>query len=482
MKPIRPGTITCVALHLYDTATRSVRPFTPLVPGKVSLYHCGATVQYLPHIGHLRGAGIVYDVLRRWLEHSGFEVTQVRNVTDIDDKILAKAAAAGRPWWEWAATHERAFSDAYDLLGCLRPSIEPRATGHIPQILQLIGELIDRGAAYAAAGDVYFAVRADAEYGFLSGQRIDEMVQGESEGAGKRDAADFTLWKGAKPGEPHWDSPWGPGRPGWHIECTAMARAYLGDEFDIHGGGLDLVFPHHENEAAQAHGAGLGFARYWMHSYWVTMAGEKMSKSLGNTLGVEVLTKAVRPIALRYYLVSVHYRSSIEYSPEALADAAKAFERIEAFLQRIAAHAGGADAVEIAEVPADFAAAMDDDLAVPRALAVIHDAVRAGNTAAAAGDWAAAMDRARAVRGMMAVLGLDPFAAGWGQAAGSADQGLARATGALLAELLAERTAARAARDFARADQIRDRLAQAGFAIEDTSDGPVWSVAGDASE
>lgn len=469
-----------MTLSLYDTATRTVRPFEPLLPGKVSLYHCGATVQFLPHIGHLRGAGIVYDVLRRWLEYRGFEVTQVRNVTDIDDKILTKAAAAGRPWWEWAATHERAFSDAYDLLGCLRPSVEPRATGHIPQILALIGELVERGAAYAAAGDVYFAVRTLDDYGFLSGQRLDEMQQGESEGAGKRDPADFTLWKAAKPGEPSWDSPWGPGRPGWHIECTAMARAYLGDEFDIHGGGLDLIFPHHENEAAQAHGAGLPFARYWMHSYWVTMAGEKMSKSLGNTLGVEVLTQSVKPIALRYYLVSVHYRSSIEYSPEALADAARAFDRIEAFLRRAAEHGE----VEIAAVPADFATAMDDDLSVPRALAVVYDAVRAGNTAAASGDWDAALTQASSVRGMLAVLGLDPFAAPWA-GRGSADgdgKALIDATGALLGEFLAERAAARAAKDFATADEIRDRLARAGFAIEDTPDGPKWSVIGGGTE
>jgi cysteinyl-tRNA synthetase len=467
-----------VALHLYDTATRSVRPFEPLQPGKVSLYHCGATVQYSPHIGHLRGAGIVYDVLRRWLEYRGFEVTQVRNVTDIDDKILTKAAEAGRPWWEWATTYERAFDDAYDILGCLRPAVEPRATGHIPQIIRLIGELIDAGKAYAACGDVYFAVRDQPDYGFLSGQRIDDMQQGEPDdavGACKKDPADFTLWKAAKPGEPSWDSPWGPGRPGWHIECTAMARTYLGDQFDIHGGGLDLVFPHHENEAAQAHGAGLPFARYWMHSHWVTMAGEKMSKSLGNTLGVEALTRTVRPIALRYYLVSVHYRSSIEYSPEALDDAARAFERIEGFLHRAAAHGE----VGLAPVPEEFADAMDDDLSVPRALAVVHDAVRSGNAAAADGSWAAALEQAAKVRGMLAVLGLDPFAAPWNTAGrtGQDSDRLVVATGALLSGFLAERTAARQAKDFATADQIRDRLARAGFVIEDTPDGPVWSVA-----
>ncbi len=477
-----------VSLQLYDTATRSVRPFEPLRPGVVSLYNCGATVQWHPHIGHLRGAGVVYDVLRRWLEFSGYEVLHVRNVTDIDDKILTKAAEAGRPWWQWAATHERSFDDAYDVLGCLRPAIEPRATGHIPQILKMIGELIDDGHAYAAGGDVYFAVRTQPDYGFLSGQRIDEMVQGETEAGGKRDPADFTLWKAAKPGEPFWASPWGPGRPGWHIECSAMARTYLGREFDIHGGGLDLVFPHHENEAAQSHGVGDVFARYWVHSHWVTMAGEKMSKSLGNILSVPAITEHTRPVALRYYLISVHYRSSIEYSREALDNAAKAFERIEAFLFRVAdkgqsgASGAGSPAagVPVGDVHPAFRDAMDDDLGVPRALAVVHDQVRAGNAALAAGDMDRALDIASSVRAMLGVLGLDPWSAPWVNAvtAGSGqDRRLSEATDRLIQVLLTERSQARAAKDFARADAIRIRLAEAGFAIEDTRDGPVWSVA-----
>jgi len=469
-----------VSLHLYDTATRSVRPFEPLRAGLVSLYNCGATVQWHPHIGHLRGAGVVYDVLRRWLEFSGYEVLHVRNVTDIDDKILTKAAEAGRPWWEWATTHERSFDDAYDALGCLRPAIEPRATGHIPQILEMITDLIGKGHAYPAAGDVYFAVRTQRDYGFLSGQRIDEMVQGETEASGKRDAADFTLWKAAKPGEPSWSSPWGQGRPGWHIECSAMARTYLGPEFDIHGGGLDLIFPHHENEAAQSHGVGDPFARYWMHSHWVTTSGEKMSKSLGNTLSVPAITEHTRPIALRYYLISVHYRSSIEYSREALDDASKAFERIESFLHRVADRAGGdAPGVPVGEVADAFRVAMDDDLSVPRALAAVHDRVRAGNAALAAGDEDAAATAASSVRAMLAVLGLDPWSAPW--ATGGVDRRLIDATGQLIQALLDERAVARGARDFARSDAIRDRLAEAGFAIEDTKDGPVWSVAGGPS-
>ena len=470
-----------MSLRLYDTATRSVRPFEPLRPGLVSLYNCGATVQWHPHIGHLRGAGVVYDVLRRWLEFNGYEVLHVRNVTDIDDKILTKAAEAGRPWWEWATTHERSFDDAYDILGCLRPAIEPRATGHIPQILEMITELIAAGHAYPADGDVYFAVRTQSDYGFLSGRRIDEMVQGETWAGGhKRDPADFTLWKAAKPGEPFWASPWGRGRPGWHIECSAMARTYLGAEFDIHGGGLDLIFPHHENEAAQAHGIGEGFARFWMHSHWVTIDGEKMSKSLGNILSVPAITEHTRPISLRYYLISVHYRSSIEYSRAALDDAAKAHDRIESFLRRVADRSSGPDAgVPVGTIPDAFRQAMDDDLGVPRALAVVHDLVRAGNAALSAADHTAATEIASSVRAMVAVLGLDPWASPW--AGRGEDRRLVEATGSLIQALLVERTRARAERDFARADAIRLRLAEAGFSIEDTKDGPIWSVAGPGS-
>lgn len=301
-----------------------MRPFQPLRAGEVSIYLCGATVQGIPHIGHLR-SGTNFDVLRRWLARDGVDVRFVRNVTDIDDKVLDKSAAAGRPWWEWSATHERAFQEAYDALGCLPPSSEPRATGHVTEMVDLMHRLIDAGHAYAASGDVYFDVGSFAEYGALSGQRPDKMEQGESAAAGKRTACDFTLWKGAKPGEPSWPTPWGDGRPGWHLECSAMATKYLGAEFDIHGGGIDLIFPHHENEQAQSRAVGDGFARYWMHNAWLTLSGEKMSKSLGNTLSVPVLLETVRAPELRYYLVTPHYRSTIEYSPDALAEAASAY-------------------------------------------------------------------------------------------------------------------------------------------------------------
>ncbi|MEO5834347.1 MAG: cysteine--tRNA ligase [Nakamurella sp.] len=460
-----------MALSLYDTATRSVRPFESIVPGVVSMYVCGATVQSAPHIGHIRSS-LVFDVLSRWLDHQGYEVSYVRNVTDIDDKILAKAAAAGRPWWEWATTYERVFNDAYDTLGCRKPSVEPRATGHIPQMITMIGELFEDGHAYAADGDVYFAVRSLDSYGALSGQKLDEMSQGETAATGKRDPADFTLWKGVKPGEPSWDSPWGAGRPGWHIECSAMARTYLGPRFDIHGGGLDLVFPHHENERAQSLGAGDDFANFWIHHHWVTLAGEKMSKSLGNTETVPAITAHTRAIALRFYLISAHYRSPIEYSQGALEDSVTSFDRVEAFLRRVADRAGE---VALGDLPADFIAAMDDDLHVPRALAVVHEHTRLGNTTLEAGDRAAAVTHAVAVRSMLAVLGTDPFDPLW--SGGGADQGLLAATDALVSGLLEQRAAARTHRDFATSDRIRDQLAAAGFVVQDSRDGATWTLA-----
>ena len=313
-------------MHLFDSATRSLRPFQPLEPGKASIYLCGATVQGAPHIGHIRSE-VNFDILWRWLEHRGYEVTFVRNVTDIDDKILTKAAEAGEPWWAWAAKYEREFAWAYDVLGCLRPTYEPRATGHVTEMVELMQRLIDGGHAYAADGDVYFDVRSFPAYGALSRQKIDAMhPAGDSEGDDrKRDPRDFALWKRHKPGEPEtasWPTPWGRGRPGWHLECSAMATKYLGPAFDIHGGGLDLIFPHHENELAQSCAAGDGFAQYWMHNAWVTTGGEKMSKSLGNTLLVTEIVKRWRPVEVRYYLGAAHYRSHIEFSEGALDEAA----------------------------------------------------------------------------------------------------------------------------------------------------------------
>ncbi len=458
-------------LHIFDSASRSLREFTPLTAGVASIYVCGATVQGVPHIGHVR-SGLNFDVLRRWLEHGGTDVRLVRNVTDIDDKILAKAAEAGRPWWEWAATHERAFEDAYDVLGCLPPSIGPRATGHVTQMVELMQRLVDTGHAYPAGGDVYFSVAAHPAYGELSRMKLDEVQQGESAAQGKRDPRDFTLWKAAKPGEPAWPTPWGSGRPGWHLECSAMARAYLGPEFDIHGGGVDLVFPHHENEQAQSRAAGDGFARYWMHNAWVTMSGEKMSKSLGNVVSIPEMLTRVRAQELRYYLVGPHYRSMIEYSEPALAESVRAYQRIEYFVRKVAQRTG---AVAPGDPGPEFAAAMDDDLSTPAAVAAVHGAVRLGNTALDAGDDAGARAAAAQVRGMTGVLGLDPLSDRWNDGA-AADTGLRHALDALVGDLLRERQRARAEKDFALGDAIRDRLLTAGVTVEDTPDGPLWTL------
>ncbi|WP_066912381.1 cysteine--tRNA ligase [Millisia brevis] len=459
-----------MTLHLFDTGSGELREFIPRVAGHASVYLCGATVQADPHIGHLRSA-VVFDILRRWLHAGGLDVAFVRNVTDIDDKILTKAAENGRPWWEWAATYERAFTHAYDTLGVLPASVEPRATGHITQILELIARLIDSGHAYAAAGDVYFDVLSWPAYGSLSGHRIDDVHQGESAGVGKRDARDFTLWKGAKPGEPFWPSPWGPGRPGWHIECSAMSRTYLGPEFDIHCGGLDLLFPHHENEVAQSTAAGDPFARFWLHNGWVTMSGEKMSKSIGNVASVPNVLQMVRPQELRYYLGSAHYRSMLEYSPEALRESAEAFQSIESFLLRVTEQVGD---IELSDVTPGFRAAMDDDLAVPRALAEIHTRRRDGNRLLDAGDTSGALEAASEVRTMIAVLGVDPLAPNWPRQQGNSAE--MASLDRLIADDLAARAKARAEKDYATADHIRARLERAGVEITDTADGAKWSL------
>ncbi|MEV3966516.1 cysteine--tRNA ligase, partial [Nocardia sp. NPDC050193] len=307
-----------MTIRLYDTSARQIRDFAPLQPGCVSIYLCGATVQSAPHIGHIR-SGLNFDIMRRWFTHRGYDVTFIRNVTDIDDKIIAKSHDQGRPWWSIGYENERAFNDGYQALGCLPPTYEPRATGHVPEMIEMMRGLIERGHAYESDGNVYFDVRSFPGYLELSNQDLDDLRQPSGDGeTGKRDQRDFALWKSVKPGEPSWETPWGRGRPGWHLECSAMAHKYLGPVFDIHGGGLDLIFPHHENEIAQAKAYGDEFARYWVHNAWVTMAGEKMSKSLGNSVLVSEMVKQWRPIVLRYYLGTPHYRSMIEYSEESL--------------------------------------------------------------------------------------------------------------------------------------------------------------------
>lgn len=461
-----------MTLRIFDTATRTLRDFEPVRAGHASIYLCGATPQALPHIGHVR-SGVAFDIVRRWLMAQGYDVALVRNVTDIDDKILTKAAEHDRPWWEWVSTHERHFTWAYDQLGVLPPSVEPRATGHVTQMVEYMERLMERGYAYVVDGSVYFDVAAwvateGSDYGSLSGNRVDEMEQGESDNQGKRSPQDFALWKAAKPGEPSWPTPWGAGRPGWHLECSAMATWYLGETFDIHGGGLDLQFPHHENEIAQAHAAGDGFANYWMHNHWVTMAGEKMSKSLGNVLSVPHILELVRPVELRYYLGSAHYRSMLEYSEASLLEAAAGYRRIEDFLTRVGP-------VELGEWTPEFAAAMDDDFAVPRALAEIHTAVRAGNSALAAGAGDEAVRLAASVRRMAAVLGVDPQDPQWAEGA-SISEGAMAALDVLVGAELQRRTTARKDKDWASADDVRDRLTAAGIDVTDTPDGPQWSL------
>ncbi|MGY2082996.1 cysteine--tRNA ligase [Blastococcus sp. SYSU DS0539] len=466
-----------MSLRLFDTAARAVRDFVPLRPGAASVYVCGLTVQGPPHVGHVRAA-LAFDVLRRWLSAQGLDVTYVRNVTDIDDKILAKADANGVPWWAWAYQNERACTRAYDVLGVLPPTYEPRATGHITDMVGLVARLIERGHAYAVDGDVYFDVRSFPEYGALTGQKLPDLQPAADTETDerKRDPRDFALWKAAKPGEPEtasWPTPWGRGRPGWHLECSAMAERYLGAEFDIHGGGLDLRFPHHENEQAQSRAAGDGFAQYWLHNGWVTLGGEKMSKSLGNTALVDEVVQRVRPVELRYYLVAPHYRSTIEFTDAALGEAASAYRRIESFVKRAAERVGADAGAPV--FCADFSTALDDDLGTPAAVAAIHEAVREGNTALADGNDAVVAGTLGSVRAMLGVLGLDPMDPHWA-ATSAGDQQLTRATDGLVALAIEQRQAARARKDFAAADAIRDQLAALGVSVEDTPQGPRWEL------
>jgi cysteinyl-tRNA synthetase len=489
-----------VTLHLHDTATRTVREFTPITPGQASVYLCGATVQAPPHIGHLRSA-VCFDVLVRWLEASGYRVTFCRNVTDVEDKILRTAERTGIAPPILAERNQRAFTWAYDAVGCRPPDIEPRATGHIPEMIVLIRRLIERGSAYPGGGDVYFDVHSYDGYGALSGQRLDQMRPAEDADAGgaKRDPRDFTLWKAAKPGEPSWETPWGPGRPGWHLECSAMATKYLGSSFDIHGGGMDLIFPHHENERAQSRAAGDGFARYWLHNGLLGLAGEKMSKSGGNSLLVTDLLTRVRPAELRYYLVQAHYRSLLEFSEDALEEAVAAYQRIERFAARAsellgrlglddspgapaepggreASQPGGREGGSPDALPVSFRSAMDDDLGVPAALAAVHACVRDGNQALAASDKTGVRLSLDRLRAMLDVLGLDPLAPPWTGARGGSDERLRQVVDALVKLTLQQRDAARARRDYATSDAIRDGLEQIGIAVEDTGEGPRWEL------
>ncbi len=483
-----------MSLRLFDTATRSVREFVPRVPGTVGIYLCGLTVQSPPHIGHLRSA-VNYDVLRRWLLRSGYQVMFIRNITDVDDKILVKSMESGAPFWSLAYANERILADHYARLGVLPPTYEPRATGHVPEMQELIAILIDTGHAYPAtdgSGDVYFDVGTFPEYGQLSGQRPEQM-QASADGPerAKRDPRDFALWKGAKPDEPadaQWPSPWGRGRPGWHIECSAMCWRYLGPEFDIHGGGMDLVFPHHENELTQSRAAGLPFARFWVHHGLLNLGGSKMSKSDGNVIDLPAIeAKGIRPVELRYYLAAPHYRSVIDYSDEALREAAAAYRRLEGFVHRAAELVGsepvrtnsGARTTKRPAPPAAFVKAMDDDLNTSKALAVVHDLVRTGNAALGEADKTAVAKALPQVRAMLDVLGLDPLSPQWTDG-GSTE--LRSVVDSLVALALEQRAAARTRKDWTAADAVRDQLKAAGVVVEDTPTGPRWTIESPGSD
>ncbi|WP_114856001.1 cysteine--tRNA ligase [Brachybacterium sp. YJGR34] len=477
-----------MTLRLHDTATRTTAPLEPVREGAVSLYVCGPTTQGAPHLGHLR-TFLAFDVLVRWLERSGHEVTHVRNVTDIEDKILTKSVEAGTAWWAWSLRFEREFQDVLDRIGNRRPTYEPRATGHVPEMIELMQRLIERGHAYAdGEGSVYFDVASFPTYGALTRQSLEDMQDaGEEREPGKRDQRDFALWKAAKPAEPEtasWDTPFGRGRPGWHLECSAMSRKYLGETFDIHAGGLDLRFPHHENEQAQSHAAGYGFARRWMHAGVLTVDGLKMGKSLDNFVtAARALTEHPTP-AVRLALVGGHYRATVEYNATAMREAEVVWERFTATARR-AAELLGEDPIAAAEadlaaveLPEDFVAAMDEDLAVPEALAVIHREQSALNSLLAAGgasDGTAVGQGLGRLRAMLDVLGLDPLGAQWGEHSGSAGAEHA-ALDALITTQLAARAAARAEKDWARADALRDALSAAGIRIEDGQDGARWTL------
>ena len=485
------------SLKLYDSASHALVPLAPTVtPGKVTIYLCGATVQGSPHIGHMRSA-IAFDVLTRWLEYCGQEVVLVRNVTDIDDKILAKSAQAGAPWWAWAYRYEREFSAAYQALGVKDPTYEPHATGHVPDMIDLVQRLIDAGHAYVGSpGNVYFSVRSLPDYGSLTNQSLDQLRSTEDESqiddaveADKRDPRDFALWKAAKPSEPadaSWDTPWGRGRPGWHLECSAMSRRYLGDTFDIHGGGIDLRFPHHENEQAQSHGAGWPFVRIWVHNAWVTIKGEKMSKSLGNSLVVSELLKQYSPQALRLVIGTTHHRSTVEFSPDTLEDAQALWDRFSGALVRavkLAPELAEADLAQVA-VTSEFRAAMDDDLNLAGAMTQIHAALKRLNVAlteaeAGKGEATQVAEAANQLRVMLDILGLDPLSPVWARAGASeenADNAALAALGNLVENLLEQRASARKEKDWGRADAIRDALASAGVVVEDSPTGARWHL------
>ncbi len=479
-------------LRLYDSKTAELQLLQPIEEGRVGIYLCGPTVQGSPHIGHLRAAAS-FDVLIRWLKRHGLDVTYVRNVTDIDDKILMKAEESDENWWALAQRYEREFQDAYATLGLVEPTIEPRATGHITDQIALIDRLIERDHAYSdGAGSVYFDVSSQPDYGSLTHQNPDDMLEGAEEDStpGKRDPRDFALWKATKLGEPDtasWPSPWGRGRPGWHLECSAMSHRYLGEAFDIHGGGIDLRFPHHENEQAQSHAAGYDFANLWIHNAWVTIAGDKMSKSVGNTLDLQSLLEQAPAPVIRFALSSVHHRSTIEWGPRTLELAGKAWTRLSTFVDEATAYvvgSGGLGTLQVDpdqltpdQLPEAFSAAINDDLNVAGALAVIYEHVKSGRRAVTAGDPVSVAEELLLVRSMLDVLGLDPLAENWAALGGGQNVGESSAFTDLLGAIVTQRQNAREKKQWEIADWLRGLISDANL---DLKDGPAgkWEVFG----
>jgi cysteinyl-tRNA synthetase len=473
-----------VTLQLFDSRSQSLRDFEPIQKGKVGIYLCGPTVQSAPHLGHLRSA-LVYDQLRRWLEASGLEVTLIRNVTDIDDKVLENSKVENRPWWELAYRYEQLFSWSYRQLDILAPSYEPRATANIIEMIELIQLLIEKGHAYQVEGsaDVYFSASSWKEYGELTNQKLDELIDdSEASERGKKDPRDFALWKSHKETEPKdaaWNSPFGLGRPGWHIECSAMSVRYLGQKFDIHGGGLDLRFPHHENELAQSRAAGFEFANFWLHNGLVNVAGQKMSKSLGNSILVNEVLTDNNALALRYYLGSAHYRSVLDYNEGVLEEAEAAIERIGTFLERAQRRLKDTkfyEALDLAtpSFPDKFRQAMDDDLNIPAALAVLHESVREGNSSLDEELLQEAATAFAEVLAMVNVLNINPGSAFWKQS-GSSEEVMTALDG-LVQSLIEQRNQARENKDFETSDRIRDQLKAVGVVLEDSADSTHWSL------
>lgn len=482
-----------MTLRVYNTLSGTKEEFKPLVPGKVSMYVCGVTVYDHCHIGHAR-ANVVFDMIYRYLRHAGYDVTYVRNYTDVDDKIINRANQEGVPYNVISERFIAEFDRDMAALGLDLPSYQPKATEHIAEMIDVISRLVDKGYAYAADGDVYFCVDKFDPYLKLSKRNLDEMQAGAriEVGEKKRHPMDFALWKGSKPGEPFWESPWGQGRPGWHIECSAMSMKYLGETFDIHGGGKDLVFPHHENEIAQSEAAnGKPFANYWVHNGFVNINSEKMSKSLGNFFTIKEVLEKYDAEVLRFFLLSAHYRSPIDFSDQNLREAEAGLERIYAALAGIdetaakgvengEGEADGELAGKTATIAERFREAMDDDFNTAQALGFVFDLVRSVNRVLAEGRvgnrvlLAEAGSRIREVGAVLGIFTSEPNA--------FAERLKNRKTAELpiaaeeIEQLIAERLAARAARDFRRADEIRDNLAAQGIMLLDSPQGTTWKV------